>query len=175
VENEKASTVIKRTEGRIDSATNDAEFGRILSVIRAYVFSAAGILAVAGVAKVWTAFSHIKYLVVVDPITGFSYEKLMLLVGLFELVAAGFCLLNTVRRRALGLIAWLATCFLAYRVGYWWIGWRRPCGCMGSLSDALHIDLHTANTAMTIILAYLLIGSYGILFWLWKQNKKSPL
>jgi cbb3-type cytochrome oxidase subunit 3 len=30
-----------------------------------------------------------------------------------------------------------------------------------------------ADTAMKIILAYLLIGSYAALFWLWKEKRKQ--
>jgi hypothetical protein len=54
-----------------------------------------------------------------------------------------------------------------------WVGWHKPCSCLGNLTDALHIPPQTADTAMKIILAYLLIGSYGNLFWLWRQCKKS--
>jgi len=42
-----------------------------------------------------------------------------------------------------------------------------------NLTDALHIPPQTAEMAMKIILAYLLIGSYATLFWLWRQRKKS--
>jgi hypothetical protein len=41
------------------------------------------------------------------------------------------------------------------------------------LTDALHIKPETADTAMKIILAYLLIGSYGSLFWLWRQRRRA--
>jgi hypothetical protein len=45
---------------------------------------------------------------------------------------------------------------------------------MGNLTDALHIPPQTADTAMKIILAYLLLGSYGTLFWLWRQKRLGP-
>jgi hypothetical protein len=44
---------------------------------------------------------------------------------------------------------------------------------MGYFTDALHIPPQTADTVMKIILAYLLIGSYATLFWLWQQRKKA--
>jgi len=44
---------------------------------------------------------------------------------------------------------------------------------MGNLTDALHIPPQIADTAMKIILAYLLIGSYASLFWLWRQHRKT--
>jgi hypothetical protein len=74
-----------------------------------------------------------------------------------------------------GLLAWLATSFLIYRIGLVAIGYHRPCHCLGNLTDALHIPPQTADTAMKIILAYLLLGSYATLFWLWTQRKIKPL
>jgi hypothetical protein len=53
------------------------------------------------------------------------------------------------------------------------VGYHKPCSCLGNLTDALHIPPPMADTAMKIILAYLLIGSYATLFWLWRQRKKS--
>jgi cbb3-type cytochrome oxidase subunit 3 len=46
---------------------------------------------------------------------------------------------------------------------------------MGNLADALHIPPQIADTAMKIILAYLLIGSYATLFWLWRQKRKQSV
>jgi hypothetical protein len=70
------------------------------------------------------------------------------------------------------LVAWLATSLLAYRIGLVAVGYHRPCPCLGNLTDALHIPPQIADTAMKIILAYLLIGSYATLFWLWRQHRK---
>jgi hypothetical protein len=71
-------------------------------------------------------------------------------------------------------LAWLSTSFLIYRFGLVWAGYHKPCPCLGNLTDALHIPPQTADTAMKIILAYLLIGSYATLFWLWRQKWKTP-
>jgi hypothetical protein len=54
------------------------------------------------------------------------------------------------------------------------MGYHKPCNCLGNLTDALHIPLQTADTAMKIVLGYLLIGSYAILFWLWRQRRIAP-
>jgi hypothetical protein len=67
----------------------------------------------------------------------------------------------------------LSSIFLFYRLGLAWIAPNEPCPCYGRATDWLHISQHTANTAMKIILAYLLIGSSATLFWLWRQRKKS--
>jgi len=96
------------------------------------------------------------------------------MVGGIELVVALVCLVS---RRTLaikaGLIAWLATSFLIYRLGLVWVVYQKPCSCLGNLTDALHISPQIADTAMKIILAYLLIGSYATLFSLWRQRKTS--
>ena len=90
-----------------------------------------------------------------------------------ELIVALICFFG--RRIGLqsGLVAWLATNFLLYRLSLGWIGYEKPCGCLGNLTDALHLSPQTADTAMKIVLAYLLIGSYTALFWHWQQRKKT--
>lgn len=140
---------------------------------RHFVIFAPVILVVAGLAKFASAFGQSKLLAVPDPLTGISFGHLMLAVGVLELVIASICLWSKSLKLKLVLIAWLATNFLIYRIGLWWIGWHKPCSCLGNLTDALHISPQTADTAMKIILAYLLIGSYASLFWLWRQRCKA--
>ena len=138
-----------------------------------FVSSVTAILALTGIIKSWSAFGQSKLLAMADPITGIQFGRLMLTVGILELVIAGVCLFRKSQKLSLALIAWLATNFALYRLGLWWMGWKKPCTCLGNLTDALHIPPQTADTAMKIILAYLLIGSYGSLFWLWRQRKKA--
>jgi hypothetical protein len=95
-----------------------------------------------------------------------------LVVGVLELVVALTCLVGDRLRLQAWLVAWLASSFVIYRVALFLSAYRGPCHCLGNLTDALHISPQTADTAMKIILAYLLIGSYGTLFWLWRQRKK---
>ena len=82
-----------------------------------FIVSAAVVLAVTGAAKVWTAFAPTKVLAVADPITGVSFGHLMLAVGVLELVIASICLFAKSQTLKLGLIAWLATNFVVYRLG----------------------------------------------------------
>ena len=133
-----------------------------------FVPSAAVILALTGIAKVWSAFGSVKVLAVADPIVGIPFRWLLLAVGVLELVIAGVCFFSRNQRLATLLVAWLATNFLVYRLGLWWMGWHRPCGCMGSLTNALHLSEKAADNIMKVVLAYLLIGSYGRLLWQWR-------
>jgi hypothetical protein len=99
-----------------------------------------------------------------DPILGLQFNHLMIVVGLLELAIASICLFG--RHHA------LATNLLAYRWGIWWMGWHRPCSCLGNLTDTIHVSPQMADNVMKAVLVYLLIGSYGILFRQWWTNRK---
>lgn len=137
--------------------------------------SAAAILIVTGAAKVWTAFGGVGILTVADPIVGIPFKHLMLGVGLVEIAVALVCCLGNRQMSALPLLAWLSTSFVVYRLGLWWMGWHRPCNCLGNFTDALHISPQVADNIMKVVLAYLLIGSYGLLVWEWRTRRRSAL
>jgi hypothetical protein len=138
---------------------------------RHYVLSAGAILILTGAAKVWSGLGNSKLLAVIDPIVGIKFGQLMLMVGLAEVAIALVCFFSKRKTLALGLVAWLSTNFVVYRLGLWWMHWHRPCGCLGNLTDALHISPQTADNIMKVVLAYLLIGSYGLLIWQWKSSR----
>lgn len=129
--------------------------------------SAGVILFITGAAKIVSASGRATILQWLDPIFGIQYNHLMYVAGILELFVA--CISFFCRSKVLGSVAttWLATCLLIYRVGLWWIGWKRPCHCLGDFTDALHIPPQAADSAMKIILAYLLIGGYGIMLHQW--------
>jgi len=140
-----------------------------------FIRSAAVVLCVTGVAKAWSAHAPTKLLAVADPVTGLQFGHLMLTVGLLELAVSGICLFSKAHKLPLALIAWLATNFVVYRLGLWLLGWQRPCGCLGNLTDALHISPATADNVMKGVLGYLLVGSYWLLWRQWKNKKSAPL
>ncbi len=130
-----------------------------------FVKVAGTILAITGIAKVWSGFGNSKFLAVVDPIIGIKFGTLMLLVGVAEIAIALVCFFSKRQTLALGLVAWMSTNFVVYRLGLWWMDWKKPCSCLGNFTDALHISPQTADNIMKVLLAYLLIGSFGLLFW----------
>ena len=69
-------------------------------------------------------------------------------------------------KTSLALLAWLATALVMYRIGLKWVGYLKPCSCLGNLTDALNISPQTADMTMKINLAYLLVGSYANLLWI---------
>lgn len=105
-----------------------------------FIGSAVVILVVTGLAKLWSVSVPGKMLLVADPITGLAFGRLLLLAGLAELAIAGVCVAGRSPGLKLLLIAWLATNFVVYRLGLWWMGWKKPCGCLGNLTDALHLS-----------------------------------
>jgi hypothetical protein len=136
--------------------------------------SLAGVLlAATGLAKIFSAIGPARALDVSDPLIGIPFRQLMLLVGLAELLIAFFCLFTDRRRFSLLAVAWLSTNFLVYRIGLWFIGWHRPCGCMGNLTDLLHLSPRAADNIMKGVLAFLLLGSYGILYWEYRQRRAA--
>jgi hypothetical protein len=131
-----------------------------------FVIFAAAVLALTGAAKVYSAFGRATILTQPDPVFGIVMAQLMLAVGIAELLVAGICFFPRMRVLALTLVAWLATSFLVYRTGLAMVG-AHFCPCMGTVTDALHIPLATADFALKTALANLLVGSYWFLFRSW--------
>jgi hypothetical protein len=146
-----------------------------MKMTRLFYCSAAMVLLVTAAAKFISSAGHAKILLERDPVTGFQFRDLFRIVGGIEIAVAVVCIFSKRICLSAGLMAWLATSFLAYRTCLVWIGYHWPCSCLGNLTDALHIPPQTADTVMKIILAYLLIGSYATLFWLWKQKRATGI
>ncbi len=146
-----------------------------MKLARIFLYSATLVLLLTATAKLFSSTGNGKILLQSDPLTGLTFGNLFRIVGGVEIAVALVCIFSKRTWLAAGLVAWLATNFLLYRLGLWLIGWHKPCSCLRNLTDALHIAPQTADTAMKIILAYLLIGSYGCLFWLWRQRKKAKI
>jgi hypothetical protein len=139
-----------------------------------YSMSFAGILLFfTAAAKLVSSFGDAKLLQHPDPLLGISNQHVFWFVSTLELAIALVCLSNRALALKAGLVAWLATVFIVYRLGLLWIGYEKPCSCLGNLTDLLLIPRETANTAITVILAYLFMASYGTLFWLWRQKRKQ--
>lgn len=136
-----------------------------------FAMSAGAILAITGIAKVWSGLGNSKFLAVVDPVVGIKFGQLILAVGVAEIVISLVCFFSKRQTLALGLVAWMSTNFVVYRLGLWWLDWKKPCSCLGNLTDALQISPQTADNIMKVMLAYLLIGSYALLIWQWQKRR----
>jgi hypothetical protein len=143
----------------------------MISATKWYLPVAGNLFAITEIAKVWSGLGGSKFLAVIDPITGIKFGQLMLVVGVAEIVIAAICFFNKRQTLTLGLVAWMSTTFVVYRLGLWSMDWKKPCSWLGNLTDALHISPQTADNIMKVLLAYLLIGSYGLLIWQWKKRR----
>jgi hypothetical protein len=90
--------------------------------------------------------------------------------GLLELAVSAICLLRGGTKPALFLVAWLASSFLLYHAGLWFMGWKPPCGCLGNLGDAIHLSPRVAERTAQILSVYLLAGSVTTIL----QLRRSP-
>jgi hypothetical protein len=131
------------------------------------------ILLATSIIKLGSASGSARVLQQPDPIFTILFQHLIFTVGILELGIALVCLFSKRAKLQAGMVAWLATNFILYRVTLVLIGWHRPCPCLGNLTDALHIPPETADNTMKIILAYLFIGSYATLFLIWRQKRKD--
>jgi hypothetical protein len=146
----------------------------ILYDMKKYFYTAGILLLCTGTAKLISAGGNARILLLPDPVLNILFQQVFWFVGVIEIIIAVICLFGKRIGLQAGLVAWLATIFVFYRIGLIWVGYHKPCSCLGNLTDALHIPPQTADTAMKFILAYLLIGSYATLFWLWRQKRKAP-
>jgi len=130
---------------------------------------------ISGVAKLISANGGSSVLQESDPIFSITFQHLFWTVGTLELVIAVICIASDEIIFQSILVSWFTTCCLIYRLGVVWVGYKEPCHCLGTLTGALHIAPRAADNLMKIVLAYLLLGSYSALYWLWKENRKKSL
>ncbi len=131
---------------------------------RAFLLSSAVIFAGTGVAKLLSTSADSRLLQMADPIVGIQVRYLLLAAGVIEVVVALVCLRARRPIFAATLVAWISTSFVVYRIGLWWMDWKQPCGCLGNLTDILHLTPQTADNIVKVVLAYLLVGSCTLLF-----------
>ena len=146
--------------------------GDLESAMKFFVRSSGVLLFITALAKIISAFGIQPILARTDPILIISYRNLFWSVGGIELVVAAFCLLQNRMLVNLGLIAWISSEVLVYRLGLWLIGWKLPCVCLGSMTGAIHIPQNVAALIMRCVLSYLAIGSFYILYRLWRQDER---
>ena len=139
-----------------------------------FIYSAGAILFLTATAKIMSAGGSARALNLADPILMLSNRHVLLIVGVVELAIAGVALFGKNRFLQLALVAWLSSNFLIYRIGLWWMGYKKPCGCLGTITDALGISPKDLESIMKGTLAFLLVGSFVCLLWHWRQRKETP-
>jgi len=136
---------------------------RMRSGAKAFALAAGIFLLLTAAAKIVSALGSSKMLNVDDPVFHIQFRFLLLGVGIIEAAIGAKCLFAPAAPITGWLLAWLSTNILAYRIGLKWLGWKRPCNCLGNLTDALHMSPQVVDRIMIISLALLIGGSYAIL------------
>ena len=140
-----------------------------------FFYSSGSLLLVTAAAKFISVTGDSKVLQQLDPILGLSFRSVFLVVASMEFAIGLICLFGRPNLVQPASVAWLSTTFVFYRTGLWWMGWHRSCSCLGNFTDALQISPQLADNIMKCVLAYLLIGSYGILIWQWRERQKQKV
>jgi len=143
----------------------------IFRFAKLFIYSAGVLLLITGVAKVITGFGSANVLALPDPIFKIQFRFVFWIVGGIEIVIAYICFLGKSQWFKIGIIAWLTTCFVFYRVGLHLVYYSKPCSCLGVMTEALGIQPELAASILKAVLCYLLIGSYGLLLFTCKSNK----
>ncbi len=141
---------------------------------RKFCLSVAITLTVVAFAKLWSISGDSRLLVEYDPILGMRFDDLMLMAAVMELCIAAICAFRSTKSGLISVV-WLSTVILCYRVGLWWIGWQKPCSCLGNLTDALHISPQLADNVMKGLLAFMFVGSVSLLFMQWRESRSRQV
>ncbi len=131
--------------------------------IKRFILAAGVIFALTALAKLASAGRQTRILNLADPLLGLKTRHVLASVGVMEAALAAYLFLGRNAWMKLSLTAWMATNFLVYRLGLWWTDAPKPCGCLGTVTDALPISPRTADYSVKGILAFLLIGSFTLI------------
>jgi protein O-mannosyl-transferase len=146
--------------------TGSEESGRLT---RLFLMSAGWIFLLTAAIKFMSAMQEVRVLGRPDPLLEFLTTRQLL--ALTALLEAGVAAVILWAGRAVAasekllLVFWLSTIFLLYRLGLWWIGHQGGCNCMGNAAQWLGTSPEKLNSIATVLLAYLVVGSSGLLVW----------
>jgi hypothetical protein len=144
-------------------------------IVQCFFTLSGAVLLIVSASKLIVSFAYIPISLLQDPVFLMPIRQVLRMVALIELIAALICFFgHSITLRAVS-VAWLSSCFVLYHLGLHYLGYHKPCNCLGLLTEILHISPRTADIAIKVILAYLLIGSYATLFWLWRLRKQTSL
>ena len=131
------------------------------------------ILLATAIAKLISSFGSAPLLNKPDPLLALAYRYVFWIAGVLELTVSLICILDKDVILRLWLVGWLSTLFVLYRISMPLVGYEKPCPCLGSLTGAIHVSPRAADIGLKIVLAYLVIGSYGMLYWFWRHRSQS--
>lgn len=145
-----------------------------------FIVTAGLLLTLTGFVKLMSAQQAAGYLNLRDPLFEFLTNRQLLSgAAALELVVVILLLWLKNQQTRLALIAWIGSMFLLYRISIHLVktpGFT-PCPCLGNAAAWLHLNPNHLDWTIKAMLAYLLVGSYGLLigFQLRKKKETRPL
>lgn len=146
-------------------------------ICRWFLTSSALCFVITGSAKIFSVYfseSDSKVFATVDPLLGIQFGPLFLLVGWLEIGVGFLSLTQKVAKWSLIATALVAINIAVYRWGLWLLDYKKPCTCLGTLTDGLQIAPETADTVMQGILIYLVLGSV-VLIWSVAKSERQDI
>lgn len=134
---------------------------------KSFVKSAGFILLAAALSRFLIAFSSAQFLSLPDPALGIPLRYSVFAVGGIELLVAVICLFGKNIYFKTGWLAWLATNYVVFQVGLFWMHCHPQATCIGSLTDPLHLSRGFYGWCTLFLAIYLVTGSYTALITLW--------
>jgi hypothetical protein len=135
-----------------------------------FVQSAAVILFITGAAKFISALGAAESLDQPDSLLILTHRHIFFLMSGLELGLSAYLLMGGNTKLKLALLAWLATNFLVFRIGLWWMGAPNLCNCLGNLDQFLPLSPGILNFGAFAALGWLLIGSYALMIIEWRNR-----
>ena len=139
-----------------------------------FVASAGAMFLLVGLAKIASSLETSEALKVTDPLLNIQFGALLLMVGLVECAVASFCFMHLPESGSLKLVACVSSMILVYRLGVALIGWKRPCACLGSITQVLGITERVGDGIAIGLLVYILTGSFLLLVTIWFAQRQKP-
>ncbi len=122
------------------------------------------LLVVTGAAKIFTAHGEADILSEIDPILMIPFRQLLLAAGIAEVMLALYLWIGNNIRRSGAVLLCVALQLAFYRLGLFLIGYRKPCHCLGEVTQWLGITDRTADSMMKLFLvAMILVGLAAML------------
>jgi hypothetical protein len=106
-----------------------------------------------------------------DPVFAVPLRSLFWIFGGVAVAVSLICLFDDLPVRQMFSISCLATVFIAYQIGVYYVGSHGLSGYLGGFSRAFGMSAYCAGGLATFVFAYLLIMSCGSLAWLRRLRK----
>lgn len=138
---------------------------------RLFIVTAGVMLTITALAKLVSTYQTVAYLNLRDPLFDFLTNRQLLSgAAAVELLVVLLLVWGKNEQKCLALIAWISSMFLLYRVSVHLVkaSGSIPCPCLGNAAAWLHLDW-----TIKAMLAYLLVGSFGLLISLHLFKKKE--